>query len=76
MGRRQQAARPRLLTAYTSSAAYSVHEERLKGSLEPGMVCDLAVLDTQILDPSLSERELANATYVMTILGMLGRPGL
>ena len=56
------------LRAHTYEAAYAVHEEAIKGSLEPGKLADLAVWNE---DPSkLRIGELANTTTVnMTMVG-------
>jgi predicted amidohydrolase YtcJ len=37
------------LRAFTLDAAYLAHEEHLKGSLEPGKLADLAILDRDLL---------------------------
>ncbi|MDR5682810.1 MAG: amidohydrolase [Armatimonadota bacterium] len=54
------------LRAYTNGAAYASGEEHVKGSLEEGKVCDLTVLDHDIVrDPS----SLAHARVRMTVVG-------
>lgn len=58
------------VAAYTSEAAFAGGEEARKGSLEPGKLADLAVLDG---DPfSCPEEDLASVTSVLTVVG--GRP--
>jgi len=56
------------LRAHTIEAAYAAHEEKIKGSLEPGKLADLAVWNE---DPSkLRVGELFNTTTVhMTMVG-------
>lgn len=55
------------LQMYTINAAYSTHEENLKGSIESGKLADLTVLsqDPRKVLPS----EIQNITVEMTIIG-------
>lgn len=43
---------PDALRAYTRGGAYATFEDELKGTLAPGMLADLAVLDTDLFDTS------------------------
>lgn len=54
------------LAAYTTLGAWAQREETEKGSLEPGKLADLAVLDTDILtcDPTLIRETRVVATMV------------
>lgn len=54
------------LAAYTTLGAWAQREEADKGSLEPGKLADLAVLDTDILacDPALIRATRVTATVV------------
>lgn len=55
------------LRAYTHGSAFAAHEEHLKGTLAPGMLADMAVLNE---DPfTVSVPELADIGVVATILG-------
>jgi predicted amidohydrolase YtcJ len=54
------------LRAYTNGAAYASGEEHVKGSLEEGKVCDLAVLDHDVVSEPAS---LAHARVRLTVLG-------
>jgi predicted amidohydrolase YtcJ len=51
---------------YTINAAYASKEEDIKGSIEPGKLADLAVLNTSILDRPAED--LLNVEVEMTIL--------
>jgi predicted amidohydrolase YtcJ len=55
------------LRAHTYEAAYAAHEERVKGSIEPGKLADLTVWNQDLL--SISWQQLASATVAMTIVG-------
>jgi hypothetical protein len=55
------------LRAHTITAAYAGHEERIKGSLEPGKLADLIVWTH---DPyTMTLRELWDATIDLTVVG-------
>lgn len=55
------------LRAYTVNNAWAAGEERIKGSLEPGKLADLVVLDR---DPfSISPAQLKDLKVLLTILG-------
>ncbi|BDG72421.1 amidohydrolase [Roseomonas fluvialis] len=61
------------LAAYTTLGAWAQREEHDKGSLEPGKLADLAVLDTDILacDPSA----IRGTKVVATVVGGVLRHG-
>lgn len=58
------------LAAYTTLGAFAQREEADKGSLEPGKLADLAVLDTDILecDPAAIRDTCVTATVVGGVL--------
>ena len=58
----------RAVDAYTAGAAYQEFEEKRKGRIRPGFLCDLAVLDTDIFtaDPFA----LRDTRGDMTIIGV------
>ncbi len=47
--------------------AWAAGEEELKGTLEPGKLADIVVLDTDIM--TVPEKEIPDARVVYTILG-------
>jgi predicted amidohydrolase YtcJ len=49
-------------------AEYVLREDRL-GSLEPGKIADLAVLDSNPLDPDIPDDELSEIKFVATFIG-------
>jgi predicted amidohydrolase YtcJ len=53
--------------AYTVGAAYAEYEEDIKGSLEPGKLADIVVLDQDIF--SVSPDEIAKAQVDLTMIG-------
>jgi predicted amidohydrolase YtcJ len=53
------------LHAYTVGSAYASMEEHIKGTLEPGMLADMAVLSTDIL--SIDPIQIENVKVEMTI---------
>jgi len=61
------------LAAYTTLGAWAQREEAEKGSLEPGKLADLALLDTDILncDPTL----IRETRVVATVVGGVIRHG-
>ncbi|MBA4147424.1 MAG: amidohydrolase [Verrucomicrobia bacterium] len=50
LGRRQRIMREQAIRFYTINNAYLNHEEKVKGSLEPGKLADLIVIDRDILN--------------------------
>jgi len=55
------------LAAYTRDAAYASFEEDVKGTLEPGKLADLVVLDRDIT--AIAPEEIAAARVRITIVG-------
>lgn len=55
------------LYAHTLYAAYSVHEEHLKGSLEVGKLADMVIIDKNLFE--IDSKEIKDSKIVMTILG-------
>jgi len=53
------------LRAYTMGSAYASFDERIKGSIEPGRLADLAVLSDDIL--SIPPHELAKVRVMLTV---------
>jgi len=54
------------LAGYTSGSAWAAHEDAVKGTLEPGMLADVVVLDRDLLAAPPSE--ILSATVQTTIL--------
>jgi hypothetical protein len=63
----QKVSREEALRMFTLDAAYSVFEEDLKGSLEPGKLADLVVLSKDIL--SIPAEEILTTEVESTYLG-------
>ncbi len=55
------------LRLYTINGAYASFEENVKGSIEPGKLADMAVLDRDIL--SIPSEEIKDMQVEMTIVG-------
>jgi hypothetical protein len=55
-----------MIDAYTSQAAWSMHQENLTGSLQPGKRADIVVLDRNLYD--IPPEEINEAQVVMTLL--------
>ncbi len=55
------------LRGYTIGAAYAGFEEESRGTLEPGKLADLVILDRDILDPD--EREIGQTRVMLTMVG-------
>jgi predicted amidohydrolase YtcJ len=54
------------LRLYTTNAAYSGFEEKVKGSIEPGKLADLIVIDQDIL--TIPENQIKDIKVDMTVL--------
>jgi predicted amidohydrolase YtcJ len=63
----QRLTRDEALRAYTSGAAYAAFEENEKGTLSPGKLADLVVLDRDYFD--VPEAEIGKINPEMTLLG-------
>ena len=59
--------REEAIRMYTIGSAYMTSEEHLKGSLEPGKLADLIVLDRDIL--RCPEDEIKDAEVLVTLVG-------
>jgi predicted amidohydrolase YtcJ len=55
------------LKLYTTNAAYASFEEKIKGSIEPGKLADMVVLDRDIL--SVPPEEIKSVQVETTIVG-------
>jgi predicted amidohydrolase YtcJ len=55
------------LAGYTSGSAWAAHEDRVKGTLQAGMLADVVVLDRDLL--STPPSEIASASVQATIVG-------
>jgi predicted amidohydrolase YtcJ len=55
------------LTGYTSGSAWAAHEDAIKGTLEPGMLADVVVMDRDLFTAPPSE--IVAASVQTTILG-------
>jgi predicted amidohydrolase YtcJ len=59
--------REEAIRAYTINGAWQDHMESVKGSIEPGKVADLCVLDRDIL--TVPSHEIGDISVLMTIVG-------
>jgi predicted amidohydrolase YtcJ len=55
------------LAAYTSGSAWAAHEGAVKGTLEPGMLADVVLLDRDLF--AVPPSEIAGTSVVATIAG-------
>jgi predicted amidohydrolase YtcJ len=55
------------LAGYTSGSAWAAHEDAVKGTLEPGMLADVVVLDRDLFD--VPPYEIVSASVQATIVG-------
>jgi predicted amidohydrolase YtcJ len=55
------------LRAYTSGSAYASYEESIKGTIEPGKLADLVLLDRDLT--TVAAEEIADVRVVMTVAG-------
>jgi len=63
----QRMTREQALRSYTLNNAYAAFEEELKGSLTPGKLADIVVLDRDIM--TVPEDQIRDARVVYTIVG-------
>ncbi|HEX8242146.1 MAG TPA: amidohydrolase [Longimicrobium sp.] len=59
--------REEAIRLYTATPAYGEWQERVKGTLRPGMLADFVVWSADLL--TIPEREILNAEPVMTVVG-------
>jgi predicted amidohydrolase YtcJ len=62
----QKMTREQALRSYTSDAAWAVHDETNRGTLEPGKLADLVVLSKDIM--KVKDEEILQARVVTTIV--------
>ena len=55
------------LKAYTINAAYASFEEKIKGSIEPGKLADVVILDKDIT--SIAPEKIRDVNVVRTYVG-------
>jgi len=67
MGAEQKVSREEAIRMYTINGAYHTFEEDIKGSIEPGRLADLIIIDRDILTRPLDE--IKNTKVLMTFLG-------
>ena len=68
-GEREKIDRATTLLMMTRWGSEYVLREKELGSLEPGKIADLAVLDKNPLDPSIPDEDLSEIKVVATIIG-------
>ncbi|GGG69148.1 amidohydrolase [Kocuria dechangensis] len=66
LGETQKLTPAQALHSLTADSAWLVHEEHRRGTLEPGMAADFAILDRDIL--TASEDELAHIDVLATVV--------
>ena len=64
---REALTREQAVVAYTRGSAYAEHAERVKGTLAPGFLADLAILSQDIF--AVPDDRLPETVSVMTIVG-------
>ena len=67
MGTEQKVTREEAIRMYTVNGAYLTFEEDLKGSLEPGKLADIVIIDRDIM--SCPEDDIKETKVLRTILG-------
>jgi predicted amidohydrolase YtcJ len=55
------------LAGYTSGSAWAAHEDAVKGTLEPGMLADVVVLDRNLF--AVTTSAIVDASVRATIVG-------
>jgi predicted amidohydrolase YtcJ len=63
----QRMSRMEALRSYTINTAYAAFEEDIKGSISPGKLADITVLDRDIM--TIPEKEIPATEVVFTIIG-------
>ena len=67
MGTEQRINREEAIRLYTINGAYHTFEEDVKGSIEPGKLADMVVIDRNIL--TCPEDDIKDTKVLRTILG-------
>jgi len=67
MGTEQKVTREEAIRMYTIKSAYYTFEENIKGSIEPGKLADMIVIDRDIL--TCPEDEIKDTKILRTLLG-------
>jgi predicted amidohydrolase YtcJ len=67
LGGNQRISAEEAIRAYTWGGAYTTHEENKKGSILPGQLADLVVLDKDVT--SIDPQEITAVRVMMTIVG-------
>ncbi|HYW47117.1 MAG TPA: amidohydrolase family protein [Bryobacteraceae bacterium] len=65
LGSRAEITVAEAIRAYTWGSAYASFEEKIKGSIEPGKLADMAVLSSDIL--TIDPAEIAKVKVAMTV---------
>jgi predicted amidohydrolase YtcJ len=67
MGKEQRVTRVEAIRMYTINGAHLTFEEDLKGSIEPGKLADMVIIDRDIL--TCPEDEIKDTKVLRTFLG-------
>jgi predicted amidohydrolase YtcJ len=67
MGTEQKVQREEAIRMYTINGAYLTFDEDLKGSLEPGKLADMIIIDRDIM--TCPEDDIKDIKVLQTILG-------
>ena len=67
LGRDEAISRETALRLYTKDAAWVTFEDEIKGTLEPGKLADIAVLDRDLF--AVPDEEIKEISSVLTLLG-------
>ena len=67
LGRDQQITRQEALRLETVNNAYTTFEEKIKGSIEPGKLADLVVLEDDIM--TVPAKKIESMNVLMTVVG-------
>jgi predicted amidohydrolase YtcJ len=67
MGTEQKLSREEAIKLYTVNGAYLTFEEDIKGSLEPGKLADMVIIDRDIL--TCLEDDIKDTKVLATYLG-------
>ncbi|MFW6075789.1 MAG: amidohydrolase, partial [Chloroflexota bacterium] len=67
LGEDERISREEALRLYTATSAWVTFEDEIKGTLRPGKLADIAVLDRDLFD--VEDEELPQITSVLTLIG-------